>query len=149
VAGLFNSSDYGDSAGFRLLGEAPDLPLPTWLLANGDVSVVDAATGEQAGWFGSTAPSVALLPETIGSFTIGIAAEAIRAGHTIRAIWLLTPVSDAGAAWPRIEVAYAHLDRFLLEGTVSCGETTTAHQVSLPHPQPPQTQANPFGIPYP
>ena len=149
VAGLFNSSDSGDSAGFRLLDEAPDLPLPTWLLANGDVSVVDLATGEQAGWFGSTAPSVALLPETIGSFTIGIAPEAIRSGHTIRATWLLTPVSDAGAAWPRIEVAYAHLDRFLLEGTVSCGETTTAHQVPLPTPQSRQMPANPFGIPYP
>jgi len=149
VAGLFHASDYGDSAGFRLLDEAPDLPLPTWLLANGDVPVVDLATGESAGWFGSTAPSVALLPETIGSFTIGIAPEAIRAGHAIRATWLLTPVSDAGAAWPRIEVAYAHLDRFLLEGTVSCGETTTAHQVPLPHPQPPQTPTNPFGIPYP
>jgi hypothetical protein len=149
VAGLFHAPDYGNSAGFRLLDEAPDLPLPTWLLANGDVPVVDLATGESAGWFGSTAPSVALLPETIGSFTIGIAPEAIRAGHTIRATWLLTPVSDAGAAWPRIEVAYAHLDRFLLEGTVSCGETTTAHQVPLPHPQPPQTPANPFGIPYP
>lgn len=149
VVGLLNSSDFGDSAGFRLLDDAPDLPLPTWLLANGDVSVVDAATGEQAGWFGSTVPSVALLPETIGSFTIGIAPEAIRAGHTIRATWLLTPVSDAGAAWPRIEVAYAHLDSFLLEGTVSCGETATAHQVPLRAPEPPQMPANPFGIQYP
>jgi hypothetical protein len=149
VAGLFNSSGFGDSAGFRLLDEAPDLALPTWLLANGDVSVVDAATGERAGWFGSTAPSVALLPETIGSFIIGIASTAIHAGHTIRATWLLTPVSDAGAAWPRIEVAYAHLDRFLLEGTVSCGETTTAHPVPLPTPQSRQMPANPFGIPYP
>ncbi len=149
VAGLFNSSGFGDSAGFRLLDETPDLALPTWLLANGDVSVVDLATGEQAGWFGSTASSVALLPETIGSFTIGIAPTAIRGGHTIRATWLLTPVSDAGAAWPRIEVAYAHLDRFLLDGTVSCGETTTAHPVPLPTPPSRQMPANPFGIPYP
>lgn len=149
VAGLFSASDLGDSAGFRLLDEAPDIPLPTWLLANGDVSVVDLTTGEPAGWFGSTAPSVSLLPDTIGSFTIGIAPEAIRAGHTIRATWLLTPVSDAGAAWPRIEVAYAHIDRFLLEGTVSCGETATAHDVPLHSPQLPQREANPFGIPYP
>jgi hypothetical protein len=149
VAGLFNSSGFGDSAGFRLLDEAPDLPLPTWLLANGEVSVVDVATGEQAGWFGSTAPSVALLPETIGSFTIGIASDAIRAGHTVRATWLLTPVADAGAAWPRIEFAYAHLDRFLLEGTVSCGQTTTAHQVPLPPPASPQVPSNPFDLPRP
>jgi hypothetical protein len=147
VVGLFKPSDYGDSAGFRLLGDAPDIPLPTWLLATNDVPVVDLATGEQAGWFGSTSPSLELLPRTIGSFTIGIAMAAVRSGHTIRARWLLTPVADTGAEWPQIEVAYAHLDRFLLEGTVSCGETTTAHPVPLTTPQSPQMPANPFGIP--
>ena len=130
LAGLFHQSDYGDSAGFRLLDASPDAPIPAWLLADNDVQVVDAATGQTAGWFGSTAPSVELLPDTIGSFTIGIDSSAIRAGHTLRATWVLSPTSDGDAVWPRVEVAYAHLDRFLVAGTLSCGETVTAQPVS-------------------
>jgi len=149
VAGLFHPTDYGDSAGFRLLDADPTALLPAWLLVTGDVPVIDVATGETAGWFGSTAPSVGLLPNTIGSFTIGIGLSAIRAGHTIRAAWVLSPTADVGAPWPRIKIAYAHLDRFLLEGTVGCGQTVTAHQVPIPAPAPPQSLTDPFGIGYP
>ena len=149
LAGFFRPTDYGDSAGFRLVNDAPDAPLPAWMLASNDVPVVDVATGQPAGWFGSTAPSVALLPDTIGSFTIGIDLSAIRAGHTLRATWVLTPVADAGAPWPMIEVAYAHLDHFLLEGTVSCGQTVTAHEVPVPAPASQQMVTDPFGIGYP
>jgi hypothetical protein len=146
LAGLFHASDDGDSAGFRLLNEAPGAPIPAWLLASGDVPVIDVATGATAGWFGSTAQSVLLLPDTIGSFTIGIDPSAIRAGHTLRATWVLSPTSDGDTAWPSIEVAYAHLDRFLLEGTASCGETVTAQQVPLPSPESHQVQMGPFNI---
>ena len=149
LAGLFQPGQYGDSAGFRLVNDAPDAPLPAWMLASNDVPVVDVATGQPAGWFGASAPSEALLPDTIGSFTVGIDLSAIRAGHTLRATWVLTPVADAGAPWPMIEVAYAHLDHFLLEGTVSCGQTVTAHEVPIPPPASPQTLTDPFGIGYP
>jgi hypothetical protein len=123
IAGLLPSEPQGDSAGFRLLDEPPGTILPSWLLASDGLQVVDVQTGQSAGWFGASAPSEALLPATIGSFTIGIEPSAIHAGHTIRASWLLTASSDSGATWPRIEVAYVHLDRFMLRGTVSCGET--------------------------
>ncbi len=149
LAGLFHPTDYGDSAGFRLVNDAPDAVLPAWMLASNDVPVVDVATGQPAGWFGSTAPSVALLPDTIGSFTIGIGLSAIRGGHTLRATWVLTPVADAGAPWPRIQVAYAHLDHFLLEGTLGCGQTVTAHEVPVPAPGSQQMVTDPFGIGYP
>jgi hypothetical protein len=40
----------------------------------------------------------------------------------------------SGAAWPRIEAAYVHLDRFMLLGTVGCDETVLGHAVPLPDP---------------
>ena len=150
LTGLLQSSDYGDSAGFRLIDEAAQGSiLPAWLLASNDVPVVDVETGETAGWFGAGSPSTTLLPQTIGSFTIGIEQSAIRAGHPIRATWLLTPTSDADAAWPQIEVAYAHLDRFLLIGTVRCGQTVIGHEASLGVPVSPLTQLALFGLPLP
>lgn len=134
IVGLFPSEPQGDSAGFRLLDEAPETILPSWLLASDGVKIVDNQTGQAAGWFGASSPSEAFLPETIGSFTIAIDPSAIRAGHTIRASWLLTPTSDSGAAWPRIEVAYVHLDRFMLRGTVGCGQTTLGTEAPLAAP---------------
>ncbi|HEV2005623.1 MAG TPA: permease prefix domain 1-containing protein [Candidatus Limnocylindrales bacterium] len=146
VSGLFpSSSPQGDSAGFRVPDNEPaGSVVPTWLLANDGPQVVDAQTGESAGWFGASAPSAALLPPTAGSFTIGIEPTAIQAGHTIRASWLLAPLSPSGAAWPRIEAAYVHLDRFMLVGMVGCGGTVLGHAVPLPDPA---TQAQPLSFP--
>jgi hypothetical protein len=68
--------------------------------------------------------------------TIGIDQSAIQPGQTIRATWHLFPSIDAGtsAAWPLFEVAYAHLDRFLVIGMVGCGQTTRGHQAPVPLP---------------
>ena len=130
LAGLLRPpTEYGDTAGFRIVGDASaGAAIPSWLLPTDAVWIVDLETGGTAGWFGAGSPSTTQIPDTIGSFTIGVEQSAIRAGHTIRATWLLTPTSDS-AAWPRIEVAYAHLDRFLLIGTVGCGETTIGRPV--------------------
>jgi hypothetical protein len=92
--------------------------------------VVDLDTGEPAGWFGGSAPSVELLPETIGSFTVGLDPAAIQAGRTLRSTWLVVPSADGDAAWPVVEVAYAHLDRFLLLATAGCGESTVGTEVA-------------------
>jgi hypothetical protein len=146
VAGLVpSSSPQGDGAGFQVINNQPaGAIVPTWLLANNGPQVVDVQTGEAAGWFGASAQSEALLPPTVGSFTIGIEPAAIQAGHTIRASWLLAPLSPAGAAWPRIEAAYVHLDRFMLVGSVGCGETVLGHGAPLPQPV---TQAQALSFP--
>lgn len=133
--GLFNPSHFGDTAGFRLEQTAMDGPLPDWLLVPREPAVVDRASGAAAGWFGSTSPSVELIPNTIGSFTVGIDLGAIQAGRTLRATWLLTPASDAARPWPTIEVAYAHLDRFLLIADAGCGETDVGREVPLRPPR--------------
>ena len=124
--GVVNPAQYGDTAGFRMLGSAMDGPIPDWVLVHDASNVVDAATGEPAGWFGGSAPSVELLPPTIGSFTVGIDQDAIQRGRTLRSTWLLVPSADGDQPWPIIEVAYAHLDRFLLVATAGCGESTMA-----------------------
>lgn len=127
--GLINPMHYGDTSGFRLL-EAPMGGVDwDWVLVPSASNVVDLATGEPAGWFGGGAPSVDLLPETIGSFTVGIDPAAIQGGRTLRSTWLLVPSADGDVAWPRIEVAYAHLDRFLLLATAGCGESAVANAV--------------------
>jgi hypothetical protein len=120
----------GDSAGFLPEGDG------TRWLPSDQPTVVDLATGQTAGWFGSTSPSIGLLPVTSGGMTIGIDQSAIQPGQSIRATWHLFPSIDAGttAAWPLFEVAYAHLDRFLVIGTVGCGQTTLGHQAPLPLP---------------
>jgi hypothetical protein len=146
VSGLFpSSSPQGDSAGFRVVdNQPPGSVVPTWLLANDGPEVVDVQTGESAGWFGASAPSGALLPPTARSFTIGLESSAIQAGHTIRASWLLAPLSPSGAAWPRIEAAYVHLDRFMLVGMIGCGQTVLGHEAPLSGPIP---QAQPLSFP--
>lgn len=127
--GLINSAHYGDTAGFRLLEGAMGEVIPQWVLVADASGVVDVATGEEAGWFGATSPSVELLPDTIGSFTVGIDPAAIQGGRSIRSTWLLVPSADGDAAWPTIEVAYAHLDRFLLLATAGCGQSAVATEV--------------------
>jgi hypothetical protein len=132
--GLINPAHYGDTSGFRMLGSAMGGPVPEWLVVPEASNVVDVATGEPVGWFGGTAPSVELLPETIGSFTVGIDPAAIRGGRTLRSTWLLVPSADGDAAWPTIEVAYAHLDRFLLLATAGCGESTVGTEITADQP---------------
>ena len=127
--GLINPAHCGDTSGFRMLGSAMDGPIPDWVVVPQASNVVDVSTGEPAGWFGGTSPSVELLPETIGSFTVGIHPDAIQGGRTLRSTWLLVPSGDGDTAWPTIEVAYAHLDRFLLLATAGCGESAVASEV--------------------
>jgi hypothetical protein len=50
--------------------------------------------------------------------------------HTLQPLHTFSGITSS----PRVEFAYALLDRFLLEGSVSCSETTTAHEVPLPMP---------------
>jgi len=132
MAAIVTRPDDADTSGFRVL----NLPGPDWLywLTDTEPVIVDTRTGAKAGWWGSTSPSVALLPEDIpGSFTVAIDTEAIRPGQTIRTTWHLYQASDEAPLWPRVEVAYAHLDRFLLMGTVGCQETVRGREVP-PHP---------------
>jgi len=141
LTGLFDHGDTGDTAAFRVI-DPPATPIdgggafPAWLLGDGNPIIVDAATGETVGWFGSTSPSQLRLPDTIGSFTVGIDNQRIRGGHTTRIEWSLIPTRDGPPAWPRVEVGYAHLDRFVLIGQVSCGERASA--TANTHPAPPQ-----------
>jgi hypothetical protein len=136
----FRGPTGGDTAGFRTIGpdgtSTEEEPVPSWQLLVDAPTVNDAETGEIAGWWGSTSPSVALIPDTIGSFTVGIDNERIRAGRTIRVSWTIAPASAGDAPWPTVEVAYAHLDRFLLVGTVDCGHRTVATPRSIPPPSP-------------
>ena len=132
MSAIVTRPDDGDTSGFRVL----DLAGPDWLYWSTDnqPGIIDVRTGATAGWWGSTSPSVALLPEDIpGSFTVAIDPQAIRPGHTIRTTWHLYQSSDEAPGWPRVEVAYAHLDRFLLMGTVGCRESVRAREVP-PHP---------------
>jgi hypothetical protein len=86
-----------------------------------------------------------LLPQDIaGSFTMAIDAQAIKPGHTIRTTWHLVQGQDGEVPWPRFEVAYAHLDRFLLMGTVGCGELAQGHQVPVPLNEAPPADPFPF-----
>ena len=139
LAGLLGRDDANDTAGFRVIDPEP-IPidgggaLPTWMTEPPDPVVVDAQSGDVVGWFGSSSPSVERIPRTIGSFTIGIDNGRIRAGRTIRIVWSLAPTQDGPPAWPRAEVAYAHLDRFVLIGTVGCGEHAPATADTRPAP---------------
>ncbi|MEA2549643.1 MAG: hypothetical protein QOE42_2241 [Chloroflexota bacterium] len=137
LAGLLGRDDANDTAGFRVIDPAP-IPIdggggfPTWLLELENPTVIDVQSGETVGWFGSSSPSVERIPDTIGSFTVGIDNNRIRAGRTIRIVWALVPTQDGPTAWPRAEVAYAHLDRFVLIGRVGCGEHAVATAGTVP-----------------
>ncbi len=137
----FVPADDADSAGIRTDDAGPGAITAAdgsfWMLPTDEPTVIDTTTGATAGWWGSTSASVALLPETIaGSLTIGIDQAAIQPGHTIRATWLVVPPTGMEAPWPRFEVVYAHLDRFLVEGTVGCGQTTFGREASRGAPVP-------------
>jgi uncharacterized membrane protein (UPF0136 family) len=143
LAAIVTRPDDADTGGVRLLdAEGPSWHFWAW---NGEPSVVDTSTGASAGWWGSSSPSVGLLPQDIaGSFTMAIDAQAIKPGHTIRTTWHLVQGQDGEVPWPRFEVAYAHLDRFLLMGTVGCGELAQGHQVPVPLNEAPPADPFPF-----
>jgi hypothetical protein len=129
----------GDTAGFRIV-EPPPIDfenggaMPRWMLDNPAPTVTVAETGEVAGWFGATSPSVALIPPTMGSFTVGVEPDRIRSGQTIHIGWSLGPAQGGAQPWPRAEVAYAHLDRFVLLAEVGCGQQTTGSAGRQPAP---------------
>jgi hypothetical protein len=134
LAGMVSGSDDGDTSGIRLVDPASVI---AWAWT-AETTIVDLATGAKVGRWGSTSPSVGLLPaDTEGSLTIGIDREAIQLGHTIRATWLLYAAPDGSVPWPRIEAMYAHLDRFLIAGTVGCGETVLGRHVPVTDSSPP------------
>lgn len=141
LAGQLNRSESADAAGFRIVDPRPieienGGQIPGWLLDDGvDVRVVE--TGDVAGWFGASSASVNLLPDTIGSFTVGIDPDRIAPNHTIRISWTIIPTRDGEQPWPRADVAYAHLKRFLIEGTIGCGEHASGAPVpgATPHPE--------------
>ena len=139
LAGVLTHPDDADTSGLRAIHPRP------WLWSYfGEPTVVDTTTGQTAGWWGSTSPSVGLLPADVaGSLTIAIDRGAIHPGRIIRTTWLLSNAgADQEGEWPRIEVFYAHLDRFVLAGTVGCGESVRGREVS-PH-QPVLTDPFPF-----
>jgi hypothetical protein len=136
---LGSTAGAGDTAGFRII-EPPPIDfenggaMPRWMLDTPAPTVTVADTGEVAGWFGATSPSVALIPGTMGSFTVGVEPDRIRSGQTIHIGWSLGPTQDGGQPWPSAEVAYAHLDRFVLLGQVGCGQQTTGSAGRQPAP---------------
>jgi hypothetical protein len=134
LAGVLTHPDNADTSGLRALDPRPWL----WNYTR-EPTIVDTTTGKTAGWWGSTSPSVGLLPTNVaGSLTFAIDSGAVRPGRTIRATWLLSNAgADPPADWPRMEVFYAHLDRFLLAGTVGCGETVLGRHVPLTNGSPP------------
>jgi hypothetical protein len=98
---------------------------------------VDLATGEDAGWWGSTSPSVALIPQDVmGSLTVAYERDAPQPGHTLRTTWRLYWADSRQTRWPRIEVFYAHLDRFLLYAQVECNGISHGVQVDSATVQP-------------
>ena len=143
IGGLTGGFGGGDTAGFRII-EPPPIEfegggaMPTWMLDVMEPKVIVAETGEVAGWFGSTSPSDAFIPDTMGSFTVGVETDRIRANQTIHIGWSLGPTQDGTQPWPRAEVAYAHLDRFVLIGDVTCGGRTKATANRQPAPQQPR-----------
>lgn len=117
LAGLFAPTEEGDTAGLRVVGT--DYP---WVWSPAEPPVpVDLVTGEDAGWWGSTSSSVALIPgDVMSSLTAAYARDAARPGHTLRTTWRLYWADARQTRWPQVEVFYAHLDRFLLHARVEC-----------------------------
>lgn len=133
LGGLENQIQVGDSAGYGSALDATS-PIDAWTLVSNE-DPIDVQSGHTVGWFGAGSPSAALLPADIqGGLTIAIDQSAIRAGHTIRSRWQLTPSDPYEVAWPRIRGAYAHLDRFLLLATVGCGASVRADEAPIGGP---------------
>lgn len=137
MVGVVTRPDDADTSGFRVIAPAPW----SWVWA-GAPTIVETTTGARAGWWGSSSPSVALLPQAnmAGSDTVAIDPQAIRPNHTIRTTWVLVGETH----WPRIEVMYAHLDRFVVAGTVGCGETVQGRPIPLPVEEPQATDSFPL-----
>jgi hypothetical protein len=114
---FFSGPDEADTSGIRV----NDFAMP-WLWFDDDgPTMVDLTTGEAVGIWGSTAQSINLLPEDIlGTMTIALERHQVHADQTIRMTWELYYGGDGRAAWPRIDVYYAHLERFLVAGDVTC-----------------------------
>lgn len=139
LVGIFNRNG-GDTSGFRVVEPTPG----PWAWA-GAPTMVDTTTGESAGYWGSTSPSIALLPSNVaGSDTVAIDPQSVSPNQTIRTTWLLIAVSGRWTAWPRVEVLYAHLDRFVVAGTVGCGEAVLGRPIPIPVEAPPTTDPFPF-----
>jgi hypothetical protein len=130
IWGVVNASNYGDTTALRITSDDPGAEFPSWVYLTQEEPTT--STGEVVGWFGSTYPSVELVPDTIGSLTVGVDPRLFGASRTVRFSWTLSPAQDGEIAWPRIEVSYAHLDRFLLQTTVGCGDTADARPVPFP-----------------
>jgi hypothetical protein len=114
---FFSGPDDADTSAIRV----NDFPTP-WLWSDDDgPTIVDLATGDPVGVWGSTAQSNRLLPaDVIGTMTIALERHEVHPDHTIRMTWELIYVGDGRAAWPSIDVYYAHLERFLVAGDVTC-----------------------------
>jgi len=136
LSGIFGGYDTGDTVGLRLeplfSGDGR-----SWTL-NEPATLIDTATGAEAGWWGSSSPSVGLLPTDVaGSMTFGILQGELHAGRTLRATYHLfrDPIADAQPEL-YVQAYYAHLDRFVVEADAGCGERADGHQVRIPVPDP-------------
>jgi hypothetical protein len=133
LAGLFAPSEEGDTSALRVV----DTEYPWVWSPLGDPVPVDLTTGEDAGWWGSTSPSVALIPQDVmGSLTVAYERDAPQPGHTLRTTWRLYWADSRQTRWPRVEVFYAHLDRFLLYAQVECNGISHGVQVDPATVQP-------------
>ena len=114
---FFSGPDEADTSGIRI----NDLARP-WLWSDDDgPTIVDLATGEMVGTWGSTAQSMNLLPDdVIGTLTVALERHQVHPNQTIRMTWELYYGGEGRGTWPTIGVYYAHLERFLLAGDVTC-----------------------------
>jgi len=58
----------------------------------------------------------------------------VRSADTVRWSWTMSPSADETRAWPDAEVAYAHLDRFVLFARARCGEHVLGTERGVPLP---------------
>jgi hypothetical protein len=114
---FFSGPDDADTAAIRV----HDFSMP-WLWSDDDgPTIVDLTTGGTLGTWGSTAQSNSLLPDDVlGVMTIALERHEVHPDHTIRMTWELYWGGDGRGAWPQLDVYYAHLERFLLAGDVTC-----------------------------
>jgi hypothetical protein len=98
------------------------------LVASG---VIDPASGDAIGGGLAGPPSEDHVPVAMRQWQLGLEASTLRAGMTVRASWTLVP-SFGTLEWPSADLAYVHLDRFMLAGRVGCGGTAIGQAVALP-----------------
>jgi hypothetical protein len=129
LARFLSGPDDADTVAIRINGTAR-----AWLWSDDDgPTVEDVANGQRlaVGTWGSTAQSNRLLPDdVIGSLTVGLERHEVHPGHTVRTTWELYWFGDGQLTrWPTIDAYYAHLDRFLLAGSVTCNGIQQGHVV--------------------